>query len=78
MINRKLYKDIKKYDHKQMNDFLTRLYQNGYNDAIKKLSEERTQPDPEEIKAKLLTIKGVGIVKAQQIMDVLGVGVADL
>ena len=29
MINRTKYKDIKRYDHKQMEDFLTDVYKNG-------------------------------------------------
>lgn len=33
MINRTKYKDIKRYDHKQMEDFLTDVYKNGYADA---------------------------------------------
>ena len=32
MINRTKYKDIKRYDHKQMEDFLTDVYKNGYAD----------------------------------------------
>lgn len=30
MINRTKYKDIKRYDHQQMEDFLTDVYKNGY------------------------------------------------
>lgn len=33
MINRTKYKDIKRYDHKQMEDFLTDVYKNGYADG---------------------------------------------
>lgn len=33
MINRTKYKDIKRYDHKQMEDFLTDVYKNGYVDG---------------------------------------------
>ena len=29
-ITRAVYKDIKRYDHKQMNEFLTRYYINGF------------------------------------------------
>lgn len=29
MINRTKYKDIKRYDHQQMEDFLTDVYKNG-------------------------------------------------
>lgn len=33
MINRTKYKDIKRYDHQQMEDFLTDVYKNGYADG---------------------------------------------
>lgn len=33
LINRTKYKDIKRYDHKQMEDFLTDVYKNGYADG---------------------------------------------
>lgn len=33
LVNRNVYKQIKKYDHQQMEDFLTKVYQNGYKDG---------------------------------------------
>ena len=33
LINRNLYKNIKKYDHQQMEEFLTDVYKNGYQDG---------------------------------------------
>lgn len=33
LINRTKYKDIKRYDHKQMEDFLTDVYKNGFIDG---------------------------------------------
>ena len=33
-ITRKMYKDIKRYDHNQMNKFLTNYYVNGFNDGL--------------------------------------------
>ena len=33
LINRTRYKDIKRYDHQQMEDFLTEVYKNGYADG---------------------------------------------
>lgn len=33
LINRVMYKNIKKYDHQQMEEFLTDVYKNGYQDG---------------------------------------------
>ena len=43
MINRTKYKDIKRYDHQQMEDFLTDVYKNGYADG--KESVQKRQRD---------------------------------
>ena len=83
LINRKVYKDIKKYDHRQMETFLTNIYKQGKADAIEELADERmkdikrVQIDTDELTKRLLTIKGVGVVKAAEIIkivnDMLGV-----
>lgn len=83
LINRKVYKDIKKYDHKQMETFLTNVYTQGKVDAINELAEERmkdlerVQIDENKLKAKLLSIKGIGEVKAAEIIKALTGGVSD-
>ena len=33
LINRTRYNDIKRYDHQQMEEFLTEVYKNGYADG---------------------------------------------
>ena len=33
-LTRKLYKDIKKKDHQQMNDYMTALYKLGFDDGL--------------------------------------------
>lgn len=38
-ITRAVYKDIKRYDHNQMNEFLTRYYINGFNDGLEQLRQ---------------------------------------
>lgn len=40
MINRTKYKDIKRYDHQQMEDFLTDVYKNGYADGKESVTPE--------------------------------------
>ncbi|MDO4305916.1 MAG: hypothetical protein Q4C77_03715 [Eubacteriales bacterium] len=64
-INRKLYKDIKKMDHGQMNRFCQGLYERGYA-AGKKDAEGLTET---ELKGVLLSVKGIGEAKASAIID---------
>lgn len=62
-ITRKVYKDIKKYDHNQMNEFLTKYYINGFNDG---LNSENI--DYDVLKEVLLSVKGIGLVKADEVI----------
>lgn len=39
LINRTMYKDIKKFDHQQMENFLTDVYKSGYQDVEVALQE---------------------------------------
>ena len=65
-ITRSVYKDIKRYDHNQMNDFLTRYYINGFNDGLKS-----TKIDYDVLKEVLLSVKGIGNVKADAVINKL-------
>ena len=65
-ITRAVYKDIKRYDHNQMNDFLTRYYINGFNDGLASASI-----DFDVLREVLLSIKGIGVVKADAIINKL-------
>ena len=65
-LTRKVYKDIKKKDHQQMNEFLTRFYINGYNDGLKS-----AKIDYDVLNEVLLSIKGIGSVKAELIIEKL-------
>ena len=62
-ITRKMYKDIKRYDHNQMNDFLTRYYINGFNDGL-----NSANIDYDVLKEILLSVKGIGQVKADEVI----------
>ena len=62
-ITRAVYKDIKRYDHNQMNDFLTRYYINGFNDGL-----ASARIDYKVMKEVLLSIKGIGAVKADAVI----------
>ena len=57
VINRKMYKDIKKYDRQEMERFLSTLYKEGFQDGAK-------SGDNADFKIKLVQVlqstKGVG------------------
>ncbi len=64
-LNREQYKSVKRMDHKQMSDFLSKLYNEGYEDG-KAAAEPRIKPS--DIATVLIEIKGVGTKKAAEIM----------
>ena len=72
LINRTKYKDIKRYDHNQMEQFARSLYESGLKDgAIAKTESSKKQMDFDLLTEKLLLIKGIGAVKAEQIVSVV-------
>ena len=75
LINRQKYKDIKRYDHGQMEQFARSLYESGIQDgaaqAIAKMKSGREQVDFDLLKEKLLAVKGIGNVKAEQIASIV-------
>ena len=62
-ITRAVYKDIKRYDHNQMNKFLTNYYVNGFNDGL-----NSANIDYDVLKEVLLSVKGIGQVKADEVI----------
>ena len=58
LINRTRYKDIKRYDHQQMEDFLTEVYKNGYADGKEYVPGVELQ----EVEKALQDVKGIGPV----------------
>ena len=65
-ITRAVYKDIKRYDHNQMNKFLTNYYVNGFNDGL-----NSANIDYDVLKEVLLSVKGIGQVKADEVINKL-------
>ena len=63
-LTRKLYKDIKKKDHQQMNDYMTALYKQGFDDGLTSASI-----DYDVLKKVLLEVKGIGLVKAEAVIN---------
>ena len=58
LINRTKYKDIKRYDHQQMEDFLTDVYKNGDADG----KESVTGVELQDVEKALQDVKGIGPV----------------
>ena len=65
-LNRKVYKDLKKKDHQQMNDFMVEVYKQGFDDGLKSASINY-----EVLKEVLLSVKGIGLVKADTVINKL-------
>ena len=65
-LNRKVYKDLKKKDHQQMNDFMTAVYKQGFDEGLKSASINY-----EVLKEVLLSVKGIGLVKADTVINKL-------
>lgn len=58
LINRTRYKDIKRYDHQQMEDFLTEVYKNGLIDGEASVTGVELQ----DVEKALQDVKGIGPV----------------
>ena len=65
-LTRKVYKDIKKKDHQQMNDYLKNLYKLGFDDGL-----ASARIDYDVLKKVLLEVKGIGLVKAEAVINKL-------
>ena len=73
VLNRKMYKEIKKMDHQDMSNYLSRYYMNAYNQG----KEDSEGLKADELREILLTVKGIGPAKAENIMEAVGKALAD-
>lgn len=64
-ITRDQYKSFKRMDHKQMENFITNLYNEGYEDG-KTAAGKRVKPS--DIAVTLMELPGIGSKKAADIM----------
>lgn len=75
LINRAKYKDIKRYDHHQMECFARSLYEQGIKDGAAKTLEKtefsKKQMDLDILKEKLLEVKGIGAAKADAVIQLV-------
>ena len=67
-LNREQYKRVKRMDHKQMEDFICNMYNDGYKDG-KEAAEPKIKLS--DIASALVGIRGVGTKKAAEIMAAL-------
>lgn len=74
LINRKKYKEIKGFTKNTMEKFLEDIYgagyENGMNKAMETLAEKRVQTY-QELREKLLKIKGIGERKVEDILEII-------
>lgn len=68
VLNRKMYKEIKKMDHQDMSNYLSRYYMNAYNQG----KEDSEGLKADELREILLTVKGIGPAKTENIMEAVG------
>ena len=73
VLNRKMYKEIKKMDHQDMSNYLSRYYMNAYNQG----KEDSEGLKADELREILLTVKGIGPAKAENIMEAVGKALAE-
>lgn len=66
-ITRQQYKDIKRKDHQQMEAFLIRFWQDGYNDGLK--AAKKANIPPADIENAISGIKGMGETKVKAVMQ---------
>ena len=66
-ITRQQYKDIKKKDHREMENFLIKFWQDGYNDGL--AAAKKANISPADIEKAISGIKGLGEVKVKAVMQ---------
>ena len=64
-ITRQQYKDIKQKDRRQMNNFIIRVWQDGYNDG---LSAKKNVVSPEDIENAIRGVRGMGETRVDAVM----------
>lgn len=69
LLDRKIYRDIKKMDKKALNTFIHNIYNTGKKDALSEI--DVTEINIEQIRAEISEIKGIGETRLNQIMDII-------
>lgn len=64
---------LRKLDHQDMSNYLSRYYMNAYNQG----KEDSEGLKADELREILLTVKGIGPAKAENIMEAVGKALAE-
>lgn len=69
LLDRDLYRKIKKMDKNELNAFVHNVYNTGKEDALSEI--EVTEINIEQIRTEISQIKGIGETRLNQIMDII-------
>ena len=73
LISRDKYKEIKRMDHVSMSEFYTNVWQEGVDNGVKAVNDNREAAvTPEAIRDVIKDVKGIGEVKLKAIMEQIG------
>lgn len=67
LVNRAVYKAVKKYDHQQFENFCTDIYKSGWEDGKASVNAL----DVKDIEAVIRSVKGIGEVRIGKIMEAI-------
>lgn len=70
-LTRKKYLELKKCDHKQMQDHFHKVYEDGYQAGVKDASAKVELPDLSGLEDEIQNIRGVGGAKARTVCTVV-------
>lgn len=66
-ITRQQYKELKKKDHQQMNDFLLRFWQDGYREGL--AAGKKSDVTLKDMEKAIRSIKGMGETRVNAVMQ---------
>ena len=70
LISRDKYKEIKRMDHVSMSEFYTKVWQEGFDNGVKAVNDNREAAvTPEDIREVIKEVKGIGEIKLKAIME---------
>lgn len=67
LVNRAVYKAVKKYDHQQFENFCTDIYKGGWEDGKASVNAL----DVKDIEVVIRSVKGIGEVRIGKIMEAI-------
>lgn len=69
LLDRNLYRTIKNMNKSELNQFIHNVYNTGKEDALNEV--EITEINIEKIRTEISEIKGIGVTRLNQIMDII-------